>query len=308
MPQTEIKPHQITTPIQLLAVWFAALVIVVSAFLGTASIIDSPSWVCPMLAIAAVLFVPLFLVAAFIMQTRFRTHLQEDPYYSDWLKTKEQSFSDFKPESISARSISEHETTSPTLESVDNLESHRIETYTSNQGLFLVHDWRPSLIKGQVADIIIWLHQHGEGPLSLDSIEKVQYQLGPQFFDDPVDKYNANEKFKLEVSAYSPMLCVASIFLRGQSTPLILQRYINFEDTTEINTIEPLRKLRIWCQDQDCGQPGTIIPDYIFASSTHGAVAVSPVEENIMLQKGWIELVEGKGVRITDKGRKAVFG
>lgn len=229
MLKPQIEPHKITTPIQLLAVWFAALVLVVGALLGTAAVIDKPSWVCPMLSIAAVFFIPIFLVAAFVMQTRFRPHLQEDHYYADWLNRKEQRFADFKPENINV-SAGGVTYVLPSSESPYDLESRRIARYEVNHGLFLVHDWRPSIIEGQVADIVIWLHQHGEGPLSEGAVERVQYQLGPKFFSAPVDKYNTSEKFKLEVSAYGPMLCVANVFLKGHRDPIFLERYIYFEE------------------------------------------------------------------------------
>lgn len=83
---SNFKPHKITKPIQLLGVWFLALVVIDWALLNGAESITSPSWVTPMLSIAAVIFVPIFLILAFVMQTKYRTHLQDDPYYSDWLK------------------------------------------------------------------------------------------------------------------------------------------------------------------------------------------------------------------------------
>ncbi len=229
MRQPTIEPHKVTTPIQLLAVWFAALVLVVGLFLGLAAVIDTPVWLRPTLAIASVVFVPLFLVAAFVMQTVFRTHLQEDPYYAEWLKRKEQAFADFTPENLSPRNL----LLAPlgvANEPPADFERRRIERYEQNRGLFLVHEWRPSTVKGQVADIVIWLHQHGEGPLSEGQVEKVQYQLGPKFFESPVDKCNARDSFKIEVSAYGPMLCLAKVFIKGELAPVELERYINFED------------------------------------------------------------------------------
>ncbi len=231
MRDPKIVPHKITTPIQLLAVWFAALVFVVGAFLGAAAGIDEPSWICPMLTISAVVFVPIFLVAAFIMQTKFRTHLQEDPYYSDWLKRKEQTFSDFKPENIPSSTVTFNAPVTIRGEQPKELETQRIQRYESNHGLFLIHDWRPSAIEGQAADIVIWLHQHGEGPLCKRDVENVQYQFGPKFFGgEAITKSNAADKYKIEVSAYGPMLCVANVFMKGQSEPITLERYIDFEE------------------------------------------------------------------------------
>ena len=49
MSEAQIQPHKVKSPIQLLAVWFAALVILDGAFLTAAASIDQPSWVPPML-------------------------------------------------------------------------------------------------------------------------------------------------------------------------------------------------------------------------------------------------------------------
>src|SRR5690242_3273870 len=90
MPEPKIEPHKITTPIQLMAVWFAGLVLLEGAFLAGASKITNPPWVAAMLAISAIGFVPLFLIGVFLMQTRFREQLMEDKHYADWLKRREE--------------------------------------------------------------------------------------------------------------------------------------------------------------------------------------------------------------------------
>jgi hypothetical protein len=73
-----------------MAVWFAGLVLLDGAFLAGASKITDPPWIAAMLAISAIVFVPLFLAGVFLMQTRFRSHLQEDKYYAEWLKRQEE--------------------------------------------------------------------------------------------------------------------------------------------------------------------------------------------------------------------------
>jgi hypothetical protein len=89
MANAKLDPEKIRSPIQLLAVWFAALVLLDGAFLTAAAAISTPAWVTPMLATAAVVFVPIFLVAAMLMQTKFRPHLQADQYYSNWNERRE---------------------------------------------------------------------------------------------------------------------------------------------------------------------------------------------------------------------------
>jgi len=61
-------------------------------------------------------------------------------------------------------------------------------------------------------------------------VERVEYHLGPKFFTRPMVKRNAREKFKLDVSAYGPMLCLARVFIQGRPSPIDLERYIDFEE------------------------------------------------------------------------------
>lgn len=85
MEESKIEPHKITKPIQLMAVWFLALILLNSELLTAAKFIIEPSWLPPLLTISAVSLIPLFLGGIFLMQTVFRRELQEDPYYSKWL-------------------------------------------------------------------------------------------------------------------------------------------------------------------------------------------------------------------------------
>jgi hypothetical protein len=293
----KIDAHKITKPMQLMAVWFIALLLIDSAFLTAAAKIVNPPWICPMLSIAAVVFVPLFISCVLLMQTVFRKELQEDQYYSEWLKIQGKTFRYFKPENVSntlggqindssnitaASGISLATGTDNPLELLndnvapshnkghdkgksgergdlfgeigqegsggstllfgpyydltvnsvqeDDLEKVREAICIKNKCIFLVHSWRPSLIQEQVVDVVIWLHQHHEGPLSHGEVEKVEYQLGPKFFKQPKIKTNASESFRLDVSAYGPMLCLARVYIKGEDTPLLLERYINFEE------------------------------------------------------------------------------
>jgi hypothetical protein len=230
MSEAQIQPHKIKNPIQLLAVWFAALVILDGAFLTAAASINTPAWVSPMLCIASVLFVPVFLIAAIVMQTKYRTHLQDDEYFSDWLERKEKRFENFKAENISTQTQTSTPVVAERVASYGDPESKRIGFYENQRGIFLVHDWVPSRTKGQIADIVMWLCQHREGPLSRGEVEKVEYHIGPQFFKGkPVTKTNRLDSFKLEISAYGPVLCLAKVFIKGESEPIEISRYIDFE-------------------------------------------------------------------------------
>ena len=86
MPNTEIRPDKITKPMQLLAGWLAGLILTNSGFLIAAANISEPKWVAGALVIAAIANVPLFLAALFLLQTKFRPHIQEDRYFSEYLK------------------------------------------------------------------------------------------------------------------------------------------------------------------------------------------------------------------------------
>ena len=87
MSEQTLKPERITKPIQLLAAWLAGLFSIDSAFLFAATRME-PGWQAGALTVAAIVNVPLFLSAVFLLQTRFRPELQEDSYYSSYLSRK----------------------------------------------------------------------------------------------------------------------------------------------------------------------------------------------------------------------------
>ncbi|NOH26446.1 hypothetical protein [Vibrio europaeus] len=87
MNQNKINPEKLTKPIQLLAAWLVGLLSISSSFLVAASNIEI-AWQSGLLVIAAVVNVPLFLSAVFLLQTKFRPELQEDSYYSSYLSNK----------------------------------------------------------------------------------------------------------------------------------------------------------------------------------------------------------------------------
>lgn len=88
MSEQTIKPERITKPIQLLGAWLAGLFTIDSCFLFAAAKMQTESWQSGALTIAAIVNVPLFLTAVFLLQTRFRPELQEDSYYSTYLSKK----------------------------------------------------------------------------------------------------------------------------------------------------------------------------------------------------------------------------
>lgn len=85
MSNQKIDAGKITKPIQLLAVWFIGLILLVSSLLAGAATISSPSWIPAFLAISAVSIIPLFLLFIFLLQTKFRPQMQADEYYHKYL-------------------------------------------------------------------------------------------------------------------------------------------------------------------------------------------------------------------------------
>lgn len=88
MTEHRINPEKVTTPIQLLAAWLVGLLTIDSCFLFAATQFDAESWQSGALTVAAIVNVPLFIGAVFLLQTRFRPELQEDSYYSTYLNQK----------------------------------------------------------------------------------------------------------------------------------------------------------------------------------------------------------------------------
>lgn len=88
MADQHIEPHKVTKPIQLLAAWMVGLILTNTTFLFTAAQLSSDDWERGALIIASIANVPLFLIALFVLQTKFRAELQEDTYYSEYLSKK----------------------------------------------------------------------------------------------------------------------------------------------------------------------------------------------------------------------------
>ncbi|WP_052761279.1 hypothetical protein [Sedimenticola thiotaurini] len=88
MSDQSIKPEKITKPIQLLGAWLAGLFSIDSCFLFAVANLNQGSLESYALTIAAIVNVPIFLIAVFLLQTKFRPELQEDSYYSTYLNQK----------------------------------------------------------------------------------------------------------------------------------------------------------------------------------------------------------------------------
>jgi hypothetical protein len=116
----------------------------------------------------------------------------------------------------------------------EELNRVRVGRYEDNRGLFLVHDWyTPSQEPGQVADVTIRLKQHREGPLSRGEIRAVEYTLGPQFTDHSLVRMDPTDDYAIHVPMWDTMLCLAKVYFTDSSQPLLLERYINFDQDAE---------------------------------------------------------------------------
>jgi hypothetical protein len=173
--------------------------------------------------------------------TRHRDQLSSDPVYLEMRERTELLF-DESPESIqmpvddatgTPAGDGEHQMT--TSSHWSELEAVRKQTYERQRGIFLVHTWRPSRNPGQVADVVMRLHQHGAGPLLAGLVKAVTYDFGPKFDPHTLVQTNASQDFRCEVSAFAPMLCLAQVEFGDDGDPITLVRYIDFEPPSRMD-------------------------------------------------------------------------
>jgi hypothetical protein len=88
MAGTKLIPEKITSPFQLMAAWFAMIVLLTSILLTAAINITKPEWAAGYLVLFTSLLILLVLGCVTLMLTVFRPHLQEGKEYAQWLKDK----------------------------------------------------------------------------------------------------------------------------------------------------------------------------------------------------------------------------
>lgn len=88
MAGTQLVPEKITSPFQLMAAWFAMLVLLVSVLLTAAANISHPEWAAGYLVVFASLVVLVVIACVILMLTKFRPNLQEGREYAEWLKDR----------------------------------------------------------------------------------------------------------------------------------------------------------------------------------------------------------------------------
>ncbi|MCC4238328.1 hypothetical protein LL266_17775 [Vibrio anguillarum] len=90
MSGTNLTPEKITSPFQLMAAWFAMLVLLSSVLLTAAVQIESPVWAAGYLVCFTSFVVIVVITCVFLMLTKFRPHLQDGKEYARWLKDQGQ--------------------------------------------------------------------------------------------------------------------------------------------------------------------------------------------------------------------------
>lgn len=85
MSHQRIRPEKVTRPFQLVAALLVFVILLDGLFLGAAELIAEPSWAADLLVAASIAVVPILLLFAFLLITRFRPAMQEDQYYAAYL-------------------------------------------------------------------------------------------------------------------------------------------------------------------------------------------------------------------------------
>lgn len=88
MSGANLSPEKITSPFQLMAAWFAMLVLIISIILTAAVNIAKPDWAAAYLVIFSSLLIVGVIACVLLMLTKFRPHLQDGKEYAEWLKDK----------------------------------------------------------------------------------------------------------------------------------------------------------------------------------------------------------------------------
>ena len=115
MSEQRIEPHKVTKPIQLLAAWLVGLVVTNASFLTASIQMAAGSWESGALVISTIVNVPIFLLALFVLQTRFRAELQEDTFYAEYLSKKSSAVIRVDKDSSQDAKLDEIERTLATL-------------------------------------------------------------------------------------------------------------------------------------------------------------------------------------------------
>lgn len=117
MAGTKLAPEKITNPIQLMAAWFAMLILLVTIFLTAAANIQIPDWAPGFLVIFSSLTTIIVIGCVGLMLTVFRSNLQDVKEYAQWLKNKNSYSPSLIDQTIMAKNLVKRESNSPTTSS-----------------------------------------------------------------------------------------------------------------------------------------------------------------------------------------------
>lgn len=181
--QPPFQPSTVTKPIQLLAAWLIGLVAVDSAFLASSALISKPEWAAGALVIAAILNVPLFIVALFLLQTKFRPEMQEDTYYSKYLDRRSDLTGKIEKIQIEKELIE-----APLLEARDQQPAHwhrhlRVRTQRAEEVRISLNDLLPeasAIRKELAAEGIVIKESFGSTSEKAEEPENKVIAIGPE--------------------------------------------------------------------------------------------------------------------------------
>ncbi len=220
MSSINIPP--VNRPISLVAVCIIAVVVLGGLYVWITG--ELPL----LLLVVLIVLVLLLLVGGIWLTIKYPQIQMTDEPLRKYVVHERRAFGGFEADTAQTDT---HASTSTEDAAQGELNTQRIKLYEDNRGLFLVHTWRFSTVPGQVADIIISLQEHPyyvHRSILEEEVESVRYELGRRFFDEPQARHNREDNFALEVSAYSPMLCLAEVKCNDGHEPIYLSRYIDF--------------------------------------------------------------------------------
>lgn len=114
----------------------------------------------------------------------------------------------------------------------------RVDIYTKNRGVFLVHVLKPSQKPGQKFDIFMFLIGHHDAG-ALDKIAYAEFFFGKHWGNRVIKVEKKGDLIGLSTSAYGPFLAICLVvFTDGYK--VTLNHYIDFEMGKQVVTLQPL--------------------------------------------------------------------
>jgi hypothetical protein len=104
------------------------------------------------------------------------------------------------------------------------------DTGPDNPGIYLVHKARrdPALDRDLRSYYRLRIFLETDPDVGLDCVERVRYHLHPDFQDPIREARDPGSQFAIRTWAWGQFNMTAEVFLKGASTPLVLERYLNF--------------------------------------------------------------------------------